>query len=167
MYTPCARQLHRQFLRIAGFEMSTTHQYKPLDQEATEIRLLHLLELVDGAEHGYEEQCIRGRFEYTSIQGKGDMEEKTPYRALSYVWGAPNLTSAIILDDDSQIRVSHNLLIAIKHVFWHRYAPVRQTHHIRRCSFSFVLTFVESTLCRSGSMPCALTKATMKKRAGR
>lgn len=147
--------------------MLESYQYKPLNKDMIEIRLLRHLKLVEGAEYGCEEQCVRASFEYTNLYFGDGAQEHTAYMALSYVWGTPNLTSAVILDDGTQIPISHNLLVAIQHLFEHGYTPVRLERYTYRDLLKSRSCHTLRTQCPYGSTPCVLIRLTTKKRAGK
>jgi len=111
------------------------HVYRPLDKERREIRLLHLIAVVSGSQYGYGSDCVSGRLEYKYLKGDGTVNETQDdagkYMALSYVWGEPDYTSAVILDDGTFVSITSNLLVAIQHIFENGFAPVsgpRQLH---------------------------------------
>jgi hypothetical protein len=107
------------------------HEYRPLDKERREIRLLHLEAVVSGSSYGYDSECVLGRLECRYLQGggtEGETEDDAgQYLALSYVWGEPHYTSAVILDDGTYVPITTNLLIAIQHIFENGFAPVGGT----------------------------------------
>ena len=111
------------------------HVYRSLDKERREIRLLHLTAVIPGSPYGYDGDCISGRLEYQYLKGNDTVDETQDdarrYMALSYVWGEPDYTSAVILDDGTFVSITSNLLIAIRHIFENGFAPVsgpRQPH---------------------------------------
>jgi hypothetical protein len=124
-------------------------------KERKEIRLLHLLAVVPGLQHDYNQDCILGRLEYKNLRNEESQQpedDTKPYMALSYVWGEPKYTSAIILDDGTYISITGNLLIALQHVFGNGFAPVSdlQTPH------KAYLGLTSSRACiQSGLTPCA------------
>lgn len=104
------------------------HEYKSLDREKQEIRLLHLIEIIPSVERGSDNDCISGRLSYKYLghdEESADIEHNDrDYMALSYVWGEPDYNSSVMLDDGTQIPITGNLLIALRHVFETGFAPV-------------------------------------------
>lgn len=131
------------------------HKYKPLDKERKEIRLLHLLAVVPGSQYGYGQDCVLGRLEYKNLTNEEShlSEDNTgQYMALSYVWGEPKYTSAVILDDRTYISITGNLLIALQHVFENGFAPVSEIQNPHKTHLE--LTSNRASI-QSGSTPCA------------
>jgi hypothetical protein len=108
--------------------MPKVHRYNPLNKTRKGIRLLELTALGPGREYGYDGDCVFARFHYRFLANSdhevGNNTEILKYMTLSYVWGTPNYTSAVILEDGSYIPITSNLLVTLQHVFAHNFAPV-------------------------------------------
>lgn len=96
------------------------HDYKPLDKEKREIRLLYLERIIPSTDSCKER--IAGRLEHVSL------EDSPTFQSLSYHWGQPNYTSDVVLEDGSTIAIGENLLTALLHVFANGFAPVSPNH---------------------------------------
>lgn len=80
------------------------YEWKAIDPDREEIRLLYVLDLL---ETGF----IYGRIVRVSL------DEAPTYMALSYVWGSPDYTSAMLLDDGTRIDITENLAESLRQIF--------------------------------------------------
>lgn len=120
--------------------MPKIHSYKPLDRTRKEIRLLELTSIRPCREYGNDGECVFARFHYSFLANnntKVDTNTKMDvpdYMAISYVWGTPGYTAAVIFEDGSYIPITNNLLVTLQHVFAHSFAPVSSasTRHLER-----------------------------------
>ena len=82
--------------------MSSVYFYNPLKTQR-EIRLLYLCP-------GSDEEPLRGIIRHV------DLDAAPSYFAISYVWGSPTASAALIVADDYALAITQSLFLALKDI---------------------------------------------------